>query len=1460
MFCAATAINTFLRLGIRVIRPLGLLLFAGGFLLPLTATSQVPVSGFTATPISGCAPLVVNFSDASTGNPTAWLWDFGNGNTSTLKDPSVIYFTPGTYTVSLTVTNANGSNTLTRANYVVVNASPQVDFSANRLAGCFPLPVQFTDLSSSPNNNALVSWQWDLGNGTVSTVKNPFQRYTTTGSFTVTLRVTDDKGCSNTSVKTNYINVSPGVRAGFTNNTPTPCQLPATIQFINTSAGPGTLSYQWNFGNGNTSTQTSPSHTYTQPGFYNVTLVTTSSAGCVDTFRTVQAIEVGPNSSFTFNNDACIGTAVSFLNTSVPLPDSVRWQLGDGTSSTALNPVKNYAAAGSYTVQLISFYSGCSDTVVQTVRIRERPQIAFSANERVSCSAPFTVNFQDNSTGVTSWLWNFGNGSTSNVQQPVHTYTNPGSYTVTLTGSNEWGCTQTRQVPAFIVISKPRLTLQNLPAQACIPFTRPFTATVTPAVPVQSYLWDFGDGNTSTAPNPSHTYAVQGTYTVRLVAVFDNNCADTAIVTNAVRVGSKPTLGFTAAPLQSCAGSPILFTNTSTPAGSQFIWFFGDGGTSSQTNPTYQYIDTGFFDIQLIAINNGCGDTLTKEKLLYILPPVARFRDSVNCNNRQTYFFKDSSIGATAWRWDFGDGNTSTQQNPVHTYGSSGIYTVSLTVFNDTCSHEIRRDVRVAVPTESIGVSTQSACHSTPVTFSLLNANTAFISSYQWLFGDGNTASNLPVVNHAYDTAGLYTVQLVITNINGCRDTLSRTNPVTIRGPKAAFTAPDNNGCRNHLVTFNDASTSDGTNALSSWNWNFGDGTTRTYSAPPFEHRYLQPGTYSVRLIVTDASQCSDTLLVPNLVFISAPQAAFAASDTVVCPATAIQFSNISTGNGLGFSWNFGDGTTSQQGSPAHAYVNAGLYTVTLTAVDNLLCRDTLVRTQYIRVTNPVSAFTLSDTASACAPFLVEFENQSQFADSLLWDFGDGSTANLPAPAHSYNFPGMYRVSLTAFNNGGCSDTSYANIFVYDTAGLRIQLPPPINCVPVPVTLRVNTTNPYTYIWDLGDGTILSAISPTITHTYTNAGTFQPKLILTDPAGCQFILSSDRIITHDIRAGFTPGPDLFCDSGRVQFSNLSTASAPITFSNWNFGDGAAAGTFDATHVYRSAGNYTVSLTVESQAGCRDSFLLPNRVKVVNSPVADITGPAAICVNESARHTGILLRNDTATLRWNWTLANGAAATVQAPPPLAYTAAGNYTMQVIVTNGSGCADTVNRSFRVHPLPVITLPPSVVTQAGVPIVLPASFSTGIRSYSWTPAATLNCSGCPRPVADPPFTTLYRVNVVDSNTCVNSSTTEVVVLCNKSKIYIPNAFTPNNDGLNDRFMPSGIGYSVIRSMRIFNRWGELVYEQLNLPVTDRSKGWDGTQRGMPLPPGVYVYTIEIECEENNIELFRNTFSLIR
>lgn len=141
--------------------------------------AQTPVANFTGTPLSGCSPLIVVFQDLSSGNPTSWNWDFGNGNTSTLQNPTASYFTPGTYTVQLTATNANGSNTLTRTQYVTVYEPPAVSFSANNTSGCFPLRVQFTDLSTPGIGNTNVSWNWDFGNGITSTLQNPFITYTT---------------------------------------------------------------------------------------------------------------------------------------------------------------------------------------------------------------------------------------------------------------------------------------------------------------------------------------------------------------------------------------------------------------------------------------------------------------------------------------------------------------------------------------------------------------------------------------------------------------------------------------------------------------------------------------------------------------------------------------------------------------------------------------------------------------------------------------------------------------------------------------------------------------------------------------------------------------------------------------------------------------------------------------------------------------------------------------------------------------------------------------------------------------------------------------------------------------------------------------------------------------------------------------------------------------------------------
>ncbi|RYZ48189.1 MAG: PKD domain-containing protein, partial [Sphingobacteriales bacterium] len=227
------------------------------------------------------------------------------------------------------MTNASGSNTLTRSQYITVYEPPTVNFSASVQSGCFPLRVQFTDLSVTPAGSSIVSWQWDFGNGVTSTQQNPQAVYTTAGNFAVTLKLTDDKGCTKILGRNAFINVTPGVTTSFTANPPVACASPATIQFNNTSTGPGTLTYSWNFGDGGTSNLPNPSHTFTTDGAYTVLLTATSNNGCEDTASIIVPV-ARFTSDFQTSGTACPGSPVSFTNTSIPQPDSARWNFGDG--------------------------------------------------------------------------------------------------------------------------------------------------------------------------------------------------------------------------------------------------------------------------------------------------------------------------------------------------------------------------------------------------------------------------------------------------------------------------------------------------------------------------------------------------------------------------------------------------------------------------------------------------------------------------------------------------------------------------------------------------------------------------------------------------------------------------------------------------------------------------------------------------------------------------------------------------------------------------------------------------------------------------------------------------------------------------------------------------------------------------------------------------------------------------
>jgi gliding motility-associated-like protein len=1585
-------------------------------LLTLTSYSSKAQlrANFSATPLTGCAPLVVNFSDLSTGSPTTWRWDLGNGTTSSLRNPSVTYFNPGQYTIKLVVQNATGRDSLIRTQYISIFAKPTVNFSVSSNAGCFPMEVTFTDLSVA-GSGSIDNWQWDFGDGTFSTLQNPSHIYTSAGNFNVSLRVRNNNGCFQNLTRTQLINVINGATANFTFSTPSSCAPPVNINLQNLSIGTGVLTYQWNFGDGGTSTQTNPSHTYTTSGTYTLQLIVTNVNGCRDTMRVPNAVVIGSSqSSFTIPSTACVNTGIPINNTSTTAV-STSWDFGDGTFSSAVNPLKSYTAPGNYTIKLVNNFGSCSDSLSQNISILPAPRAAFNANPLSSCQAPLIVNFNNTSTGATSYTWDFGDGTTSTQVLPSHSYASEGTYSVTLIATNNAGCSDTIVRSNYISIELPRASINDLPRQGCAPLTWTFTSTVTSPDPVVSYFWDFGDGTTSTDSVPTHTFA-QGIFDIQLIIITASGCSDTVTVTSGVRAGFKPQAAFSGTPRNVCAETAVIFTDLSTPAGQITGWFwdFGDGGSSTLQNPEHTYNDTGYFPIMLIVFNNGCPDTLIVEDYIQVLPPIAIFSVVSNCNNKLMKSFTNRSIGADSYSWNFGDGTSDTARNPVHVYATTGIYAVSLTVFNNItgCSYTRTANVNVVDERAAFTASDTVICRTNTVTFTATGNNLANVASYRWTFGDGTFASN-PTSIKRFNVSGFYTISLVVTDIYGCRDTLTKTDYITVNGPTSNFGTSIAGTCLLNSVAFTDSSTTDGRHPIVSWIWNYGDGNIDTLSSGPFQHTYSTSGIYGVSLTVIDNSGCSHRLIRPNLLVISQPVANFSTADTSTCPNRNVSFINSSTGPSLSYAWDFGDGNTSTLQNPVHNYLTNGNFTVKLIIYDLYGCSDTITRNNYVTIRTPNASFTVSDSIGTCPPLVVDFSNNSSNFTSQLWDFGDGTTSTTANPSHFYSIPGTYISKLTVTGPGGCTSEKIQTIIVrgpygsFTYGGLS-------GCQPLTVNFRATTRDRASFIWDFNDGNTNATTDSIVSHTYTIPGEYLPKMILRDAAGCLVpIIGTDTIRVSGIIPDFSFNAQPICDQGTVQFNNNSSANDSITSYNWNFGDGGTSTSINPSHLYNTPGTYYPQLIMQSQLGCRDSVTSTIPVKVVVSPISVISQTANGCVDLTVTLTGNTAVPDTSAIQWNWDLGGGVSSTQQNPPVQNYTVAGNYPISLNVTNSSGCSGSSSTTVEAYAIPILDagLDTMICMGSGTrlsasgavtydwspstglscnncfnPIANPDSLTlytvigtsihgcssrdsvkvsvkypfsmrnsngdtlclgeslrmsaSGAYAYSWTPTAGLDNPASPTPIASPSITTLYRVIGWDDRNCfrdtafipvvvyniptveagidriinvgktidlIPSISSDVIdakwtptgsifrnifpgisvkpretttyrvevsnqggctatdqltvnVICNNANIFIPNTFSPNGDGNNDLFLPRGSGVFRISSMKIFTRWGEVVFEKSNFNANDISKAWDGTFKGRTLNPDVYVYRIDVVCESNEMLQFKGNVVLLK
>ncbi|MBT8507611.1 hypothetical protein AZH53_04155 [Methanomicrobiaceae archaeon CYW5] len=594
--------------------------------------------------------------------------------------------------------------------------------------------------------------------------------------------------------------------------------------------------------------------------------------------------------------------SVQFTDSSVGAVSS-SWNFGDGTQSTATNPTHTYTTAGTYTVTLAVTGVSGTDTETKTgyitvtsgtTPVSSAPVAAFTADVTTG-TAPLAVQFTDASTNSpTSWAWTFGDGASSTAQNPSHSYTDPGTYTVTLKATNAAG-TDTETKTGYITV-----TGTSVPSETTVPVAA-FTAdTVRGGAPLEvtfsdqslgnpaSWTWYFGDGKTSYDRNPTHTYTGTGTYTVTLRAInalgvdFEQKAGYITVTDEDVPVvvTNPPVAAFSADVVSGTAPLEVSFTDKSTNSPVSWVWTFGDGASSTAQNPTHSYMAAGTYTVSLKVTNADGTDTETKSGYITVTTtpvpteptvpvpsdptvPVAAFTaDTVRGGAPMEVTFTDESLGnPTSWTWYFGDGKTSYDRNPAHTYTGTGTYTVTLRVINAlgvdfeqkagyiTVTDE---DVPVVVTNPPVAAFSADVVSGTaPLEVSFTDKSTNSPVSWAWTFGDGTTASEENPV-HVYSKAGTYTVSLKVTNADGT-DTETKSGYITVTTtpvpsdptvPVAAFTADIVSGTAPMEVTFSDESLGSPT----SWTWYFGDGKT-SYDRNP-THTYTQKGKYTVTLRV----------------------------------------------------------------------------------------------------------------------------------------------------------------------------------------------------------------------------------------------------------------------------------------------------------------------------------------------------------------------------------------------------------------------------------------------------------------------------------------------------------------------------------------------------------------------------------------------------------------------------------
>jgi len=985
---------------------------------------------FNGTPRSGVTPLTVQFIDTSTGPHDHWEWDFGDGNKSAEQEPQYTYNLPGSYNVKLIISNASEDQaTIVQDSYIIVDPAPIageliLDFNGTPRSGATPLIVQFNDASTGFVEP--VTYLWDFGDGNTSTEQNPLYSYNHQGSYTVTLNVSQSVGAPASIAKNKYITVEPPLNPILLNpdftGTPRSGVTPLTVQFNDTSTGTHDH-WEWDFGDGNKSAEQKPLYTYYKPGSYYVKL-TISNASVEqativqDNYIIVNPAPITGELILDFNGTPRSGVSpliVQFNDASTGFVEPVTylWDFGDGNTSTEQNPLYSYNQKGSYTVTLnVSQAIGAPASIAKNKYITVTsiplilPVVDFFSTP-TSGIAPLTVIFTDLSTNTPiAWNWSFGDDSLENAteQNPVHTYADPGTYTVSVNATNANGsASRTREGyvkvrPAAIPHVLPTVDFFGIPTSGIAPLTVTFTDLSTNTT--TSWNWSFGDDSleNATEQNPVHIYVNPGTYTVSLNASnadgSDTQTRDEYIKVTAIPL-APPTADFSGDPTSGVAPLTVTFSDLSSETPASWDWSFGDDSLENATeqNPVHTYANSGTYTVLLNATNADGSDTKVLSDYITVSavpvvplipePLISNFTGEPTSGPAPlTVQFNDTSTGPhDQWKWEFGDGNTSSEQNPLYTYNLPGSYSVLLNISQaggDSASKTQEDYITVVTPLIPIPLNATPLIPKfsgtptfgpPPLTVQFNDTSTGPHDHWVWEFGDGNTSSEQNPL-YTFNEPGSYSVLLNVSQAGG--DSVSITqedyiivSDVPLEPPVVDFSGEPTSGVAPLTVIFADASS----NTPTSWNWSFGDDSTENVTAQNPVHTYTNTGRYSVSLNATNTVGLNVTTKTSYINITAAPLgpvADFSGTPTSGFAPLTVQFNDLSTGfvNPVTYLWNFGDGSTSTERNPSHTYTanTQENYTVAFNVSGNYGKTDSMIKSGYITIEIPTIELIISDS------------------------------------------------------------------------------------------------------------------------------------------------------------------------------------------------------------------------------------------------------------------------------------------------------------------------------------------------------------------------------------------------------------------------------------------------------------------------------------------------------------------